>query len=149
MIRALMVLFFIVSATLATAQKSSDVVQWKYSAAIRDGKPVILLTAEIHKGWHLYSQHLKGDGPIPTTFVFKENPDIQFVGPVAEEKAHTAYDPNFDMEISYFEGTAVFTQEIDKKASSSATVSGSVEFMVCNDQMCYPPETIEFTFDIP
>lgn len=131
------------------SQNSASIVKWTYAVKEEDGKKLLLLQAEIKKGWHLYSQFLDGDGPIPTTFTFEENKNYTLVGKVTEQNVKTAFDPNFDMQINYFEGTTVFTQEIKNNTSSSVVLKGNIEFMVCDDTMCYPPETVPFTIELP
>jgi len=149
MVRALIFSLFFIIPAFGWAQKSSDVVKWKYSYTKENGNYLLQFNATIDEGWHLYSQHLEGDGPIPTTFIFKESKHSVLVGNVVEPKPHTMLDPNFDMEISYFEGTTVFTQEVKRNSDHPVEVKGTIEFMVCNDHMCYPPETVEFTINIP
>ena len=147
--RFLFLIFILISAGKISAQTSSSIVTWKNSIVEIEGKKHIKMEATIKKGWHLYSQFLVGDGPVPTTFTFKESKNYSIIGKVKEEKAKTTYDKNFDMEISYFEGKTVFTQEVKNNTALKQKISGSVEFMVCDDTMCYPPEVVEFTIDLP
>lgn len=148
--KRLMVIFLIlISVQKISAQTSSSITGWKYSVVDVNGKKQLQFHATIKEGWHLYSQFLVGDGPVPTTFTFNESKNYSLIGKVKEEKAKTTYDPNFDMQISYFEGKTIFTQEIKNNTKEKQKVTGTIEFMVCDDTMCYPPEVIEFSVELP
>ena len=124
-------------------------VTWSYShKQISDTEFELYLKAIIDNGWHLYSQFLPSDdGPIATSFTFNDNTEVQLIGKVTEPKAHTEYDPNFEMDLSFHSNSVTFTQKVSI-ASNSASVSGELEFMVCDDKMCLPPEIEEFTFEL-
>lgn len=108
----------------------------------------LTLHADIDEGWHLYSQHLPSDdGPIATSFYFNANKDVDFVGKVNEPKSKTEFDPNFDMELSFFDKKVDFKQIVRVK-NSKTEITGVLEFMVCNDKMCLPPEEVEFDFKL-
>ncbi|MFZ2284232.1 MAG: cytochrome c biogenesis protein CcdA [Lutibacter sp.] len=127
-----------------------DPVKWSTSAEkISDSEYDLITTATIEAKWHLYSQKVPADGPIPTTFSFKTSPDFKLVGKTSEEKGHTIHDPVFDMEIKYFENKAVFKQRVKISNSNAFKISGEVEFMVCDDSSCLPPTVIDLAFLIP
>lgn len=69
-------------------------------------------------------------------------------GPIEQSEPKRGYDPNFDKEVSYFEGTA--TVRVPLAAEEGArlgerTVDGTVTFMVCTDEMCLPPTPTSFS----
>ena len=105
--------------------------------------------AIIDNKWHLYSQVVPEDGPLPTVFTFEANDAYKLVGKVKESKGVTELDPVFDMVITYFENTATFTQRIKLTGNQGTTITGEVEFMVCDDTNCLPPTYIELIFNIP
>jgi hypothetical protein len=140
-------LFILTIAQIGFSQTSGSIAKWETQT---DSLQTTLeFKTTIQNGWHLYSQFLVGDGPIPTTFTFNPNDHLVLEGKVSEENAKTTYDSNFDMNISYFEGTSVFRQKINKVSDKGTIISGTIEFMVCNDHMCLPPETIEFKIELP
>lgn len=109
----------------------------------------VILKAKIDKGWHLYSQKAVNDGPIPTSFRFNTENHFELIGSTKESKAITKKEPVFDnQELSFFENSATFTQKIKLKNNESTIVSGSLEFMVCDESKCLPPESIDFTIPI-
>ena len=54
----------------------------------------------------------------------------------------------FDMDIKYFESQAVFKQRIRLLSSEKLTLSGVLEFMVCDDTNCLPPTEVDLTFEV-
>lgn len=115
----------------------------------RDGTFNLEMRAEIDEGWHLYSQVLPSDeGPIATEFTFKSSDNYELIGKVVEPKAKTEFDPNFDMDLNYFEHEVIFTQKVKPKAPGALKVLGDVYFMVCDAEKCLPPEYVDLEFEI-
>lgn len=139
----------IVLSTAAFAQ-ILEPVKWSTSVEkVSDTEFDLVSKATIEKGWHLYSQNVPADGPIPTSFIYDDSEgNFTIVGNTTEEKGHTIQDPVFEMEIKYFEKTATFKQRIQVKEGAT-TVNGFVEFMVCDDSRCLPPTEVELTFNLP
>lgn len=123
-------------------------VKWSYSIDQKDKTAVLIFKAKIEKGWHLYAQDIPAGGPIPTTFKLEPSKNYSPDGRVSEPASEEVYDQNFDMKVKFFADEAVFRQKINLKTNSSFDIKGSLEFMVCNDQMCLPPEEIEFSFSV-
>ena len=125
--------------------KIFDPVKWSYSSEkINDKEFDLIITAKIEKGWHLYSQFIEEGGPIPTSFKFSPSSAYKLIGKVSESpKPITAFDKNFNMEIAWHKDQVVFKQRISLNKPVT-TVSGVLEFMVCDDQRCLPPAEVEF-----
>ncbi len=123
-------------------------VKWSFSTEQKDREATLLLKATIDKHWHLYSQDIGDGGPIPTSFKFTPSADYELSGKVAEPNAKSFHDPNFDMDLKLFESSVTFQQKIKLKTTKSFSVKGTLEFMVCNDKMCLPPDEVEFSFRI-
>ncbi|MCZ4244178.1 protein-disulfide reductase DsbD N-terminal domain-containing protein [Pedobacter punctiformis] len=123
-------------------------VTWSY-AAKRNGptEATLYFKATIDKGWHLYSQLIKDGGPVKTTFSFVDSKDFSLLGKTTEPKPITRNEPNFKMEVSYFENSVIFQQKVKLKGKN-ITVKGNVEFMVCNDKQCLPPEQVDFNIPV-
>ncbi len=145
----LFVLFAMVSLASVHAQ-ILDPVKWSTSIKkISETEFDLISTAHIDNKWHLYSQEVPEDGPLPTVFTFEEDPAYQAIGKVKESKGVTNHDPVFDMVITYFENTATFTKRIKLTGDKGTTVKGEVEFMVCDDSRCLPPSYADLIFKIP
>lgn len=124
-------------------------VKWSTSVEkISDTEFKLISKAIIESGWHLYSQDVPEDGPIPTTFTYDdENGAFKIVGNTSEEEGHTIDDPVFGMPIKFFEKSAVFEQIVETSGDKSK-VNGFVEYMVCDDTKCLPPTEVDLVFDI-
>lgn len=99
----------------------------------------LVFNATIEKGWHLYAVNLPDPsaGPLPTEIVYNE-PAPALKGNIVEPKGHTEMDDAFGVEVKYFEKSATFKQKIQR--GYSQPISGTVYYMVCNDEMCVPLE---------
>lgn len=141
----LIMLSMLLTAAFSFAQIENPV-KWNFSSRnISATESELVLTATIEKGWHMYSQNIPKDGPVPTSFEFTSSAAYELTGKVNEmSKVITAYEKAFEMNIAYFSGKAVFIQKIKPK-QSDFRVDGSVRFMVCNDEQCLPPDEIPFS----
>lgn len=124
-------------------------VKWSFSTKqLSPSEVQLVFKATIDKTWHLYSQDIKPDGPVPTSFNIEKSKDFELVGKVKEPKAIEEYDPNFDMVLKYFADQAVFTQKIKVLSPKDFVIKGYLEFMCCDDKQCLPPNEVEFEFKI-
>lgn len=124
-------------------------VKWTASIASQNGDEAeIIFEAKIDKGWHLYSQDIPEGGPIPTEFRFEPSTSYQLIGKVTEPKAIKEFDKNFDMTLKYFEKSAIFRQKIKILNAKDFKLNCSVEFMVCDDEKCLPPEEVDFVLQV-
>lgn len=125
-----------------------DPVSWSFSTKdLGNGEQLISFDAQIDEGWHLYSQNIPEGGPLPTVFRFAEGQDHELIGKVEEVgELHEEYDPNFMMDLSFFSGKVSFQQKI--KSGSDSQFKGELEFMVCDDEKCLPPEIVEFSIKL-
>ena len=115
-------------------------VHWSYGAKkISATEAVVFMKATIDPGWHVYSQFIKDGGPVKTSFTFKPSADYTIDGATVEPKPVVRMEKAFNMEIGYFENSVVFQQKVKLKAGQT-TVTGSLEYMTCNDQQCRSEE---------
>jgi DsbC/DsbD-like thiol-disulfide interchange protein len=123
-------------------------VKWSY-AAKRTGnqEAIIFLKATIEPGWHIYSQKVKDGGPVKTSIALNTSADFEQLGLATEPKPISGYDKTFAMKIGVFEASVIFKQKV-KVYKKGATVSGTLNYMACNDKQCLPPEDVPFTVNI-
>ncbi len=108
----------------------------------------LVFKATLDAGWHLYGLQIADGGPIPTSFTFTKNKNYELIGKVIETpKPVSAFDKNFNMAINWHINTVYFTQRI-KITKPKTTITGSYEYMVCNDKSCLPPTETEFSFEL-
>ncbi|MBU2950256.1 thioredoxin family protein [Tamlana agarivorans] len=124
-------------------------VEWSTSVEkLSDSEYKLISTATIEKGWHLYSQDVPENGPIPTTFTYDDGAGaIKIKGNTIENEGHTVDDPVFEMEITYFENTATFEQKVEVSGNETS-IEAMVEFMVCDDARCLPPTEVDLVFTL-
>lgn len=143
-------LFLAFVSTASVQSQILDPVKWSTSVKkISETEYDLISKATIEQGWHLYSQVVPEDGPLPTVFTFEENDAYKSVGKVTEGKGVTELDPVFDMVITFFSNTASFTKRIKLTGDKGTTIKGEVEFMVCDDTRCLPPNYVDLIFKIP
>lgn len=142
-------LFFLILGTIGAYSQELNPVTWSFSVD-QDGNDVkLLMTAQIDEGWHIYSQFQDyEDGPLPTEFVVNSEEGIKLKKGVKEpENVVTKYDPNFELNLSYFEEEATFIQEATV-GEEDVTVTGTLMFMTCNGSMCLAPEYVDMIFEV-
>jgi thiol:disulfide interchange protein len=119
-------------------------VKWSFSSSkISDNNYELRFKATIDKTWHIYSQYIADNGPVPTKISYLPNKDFELVGKSEEPKGHEEFDPNFDMKLVYFENEVTFIQKV--KLVRTTRIKGNVEYMVCAMQ-CLPPTKEQFEF---
>lgn len=134
--------------TSALSAQIKTPVKWAYAAKkINNNEAVLLIKATIDKGWHIYSQNIKPGGPVPTTLTFTTSADYTPIGAATEPKGISHFEKVFDMDVVYFENEVVFQQKV-KLNKAATNVKGTIEFMVCNDKECLPPDEVNFNIPI-
>jgi hypothetical protein len=96
----------------------SKVVKWTFEVRKKADKEYdLVFKAHIADGFHIYSQHIGPDGPIPTSFTFQPSGNYKRVDSVMEVSgAVKKHDENFDMDLTYFVKEAEFVQHIQFSA---------------------------------
>jgi hypothetical protein len=120
---------------------------WSYSAKkVNDNTYELHFRVDLNSPWHTYSQYTPDGGPVPTKFVFAKNPLYTLDGKVKENGSlMQKHEAVFGVDVKYFNGKVDFVQVVKLKTKAKTNFSGSVEFMVCNDQQCLPPATQQFS----
>lgn len=126
----------------------NDPVKW--NAVYGDTKDEIIITANIEKGWHIYSQNVSSEvGPIATNFNFSSENNYELIGKPTEEGAKEEFDKMFDAKISSFENQAIFRQKIKRKNPAEFKSPVKIEYTTCNSAQCFPAKTIELLLNAP
>lgn len=134
--------------TLLSAQ-IDEPVEWQSGWERTEANFITLsFEARIAPKWHLYSQHSDPDGAIPTEFVFIENESYKRVGPVEESPSVVAYDSVFEMDLTFFNNQAVFTQQIELLDPDLKLLEVEVNYQACDDELCiFRTENFRFVLD--
>lgn len=134
---------------ISFSQTKDTPVKWEsFSEKTGDNTFSIHLVATIFEGFHVYSQNLgDGDGPIPTSIEFASK-TIELIGEAKEIGVDTHFDAMWDKDIAQFSSKAEFVQNIKLINPDSTILKGFVNFMTCNDEMCFPPDYYDFEIDL-
>ncbi len=125
-------------------------VSWSFDAKkIGDKTYEIRLTAKIEDDWHIYSQTTPDGGPVPTSISYAKNPLVTMEGGTKEVgKMEKHFEKLFGVEVLQFSNKVDFVQTVKLKANVKTNITGSVTFMVCNDEMCMPPTSVKFNLPL-
>ena len=101
----------------------------------------IHIKALVEPKWHIYSIYNPDGGAQATALTFS---NAKVVGKAKEMgKIKTVFEKEFKVNQKFFEQNVDFIQTV-KVNPGTKKVSGTIEYMVCNDKQCLPPKTVPF-----
>lgn len=145
-LRNLLLLALVLCTATATAQS----VVWNSSVKhIEADTYQIILEASVPSGYHMYDMGpYELGGPNATTIAFTTTPGVELSGAVTPLRApHRYFDKTFELEIGTYDGKVSFAQNVILSAPQ-ATLKAQVDWMICDDTSCMPPEDTELTIEI-
>ncbi|MEZ7926683.1 cytochrome c biogenesis protein CcdA, partial [Cloacibacterium sp.] len=141
-----LLLLFIAVTSLFSAQIQKHVTIKYDVKSLPNNEYEAVITANIDKGWHIYSKDIDPEsGAIPTELKLNSK-DIQLIGkPVETGSRKTEFSEAFGADLTFLSGTSTFKQKFKvKNPEKPTTVSAEFTYQTCNDKVCLAPETIEF-----
>jgi thiol:disulfide interchange protein len=114
------------------------------------GPGILVVTATLEEGWHLYSLEQKPGGPQPTKITVAADSPLKLAGPFRPDAAphrRTIKDvPGWNgLVVEEHAGTVTWRAPLALNPDGKAAeVHGSVSLQLCRDNACTPPETIPF-----
>lgn len=91
----------------------------------------LIFTATIEKEWKLYAtDNSLNPGPIPIEASFTQNDAFELVGKLQAIKPQKHFDDYWKGNVSYFTGTAKFTQKVKIK-KLKAVIEGKIKYQTC------------------
>ena len=146
LIRNLLPVLALLTATTAFGQK----VAWTGAAEpLENNEYRIVIEAAIPAPYHMYDMGPYEGGPNATSITFAPAEGVAFEGGVEPlTTPHRYFDEMFRMEIGTYEGKARFAQRV-RLSVPQAEVRAAIEWMICDDKSCMPPEDTELTIAIP
>jgi thiol:disulfide interchange protein DsbD len=117
------------------------------------------MTARVRNPWHIYSQYVEPGGPIPTSINFGANPLVKLVGVVLEKgRPVTMHEQVFNVDVTYYTDSVDFVQIVKlkvpvpgaggKEQELKTSLSGTINFMICSEEQCMPPTTVNFNLQL-
>jgi DsbC/DsbD-like thiol-disulfide interchange protein len=145
----LLALLVTILPTVLMAQSNTQV-KWSYSSKkIADKTYEVHVKATVNGDWHIYSQNVGVDGPIPTAFTFTKNPLLVLDGKVGEVgKLISKQEEVWGGKVNYYENSVEFVVKVKVKSNAKTNLAGKVEYMVCNEEKCLPPSETSFSVAI-
>ena len=137
-------------ALIALSNSFFDSPKATFSAEIttEGDKTYFAVTATVPGDFHIYSSDNSDDiGPVPTSLVIISEGIKSGDKLIEEGELHDSYDKNFQAQVKYYEGTVVFKREITLNKNTKK-VEAEIEYMLCNDETCYPPEIIKLSASV-
>jgi thiol:disulfide interchange protein len=146
----LSIIFLFASSLSTVSAQILEPVKWTYSVGkVSADEFDLFFHATIETNWHLYSIDVPDNGPIPTSFRFNESDLFEKIGKLVEVTTpYEKFDPSFSMNIKMFDGKADFRQRIRVLSNEKVFITGTLEFMSCDDSRCTPPQEIDFRFEV-
>lgn len=143
------IIVFLALLNLNTAYSQIQPVKWHLDTKkLSDTEYNLIFKADIQEHWHLYSQFLPEGGAIPTEFFYQENQlnkDFKLVGKAKESESITKYDKVFEMDLTYFDTYAEFTQKIEILNPEIKQIQAEISFQACDDKQCiFESEMVSF-----
>ena len=141
----LSLMLFLTTLNLSAQFGNIEPVTFEENVVVNGADGTIEFEAYIEDGFHLYSTDIPEGGPTPMEVTYSVVEGAEIVGAlVPGEGAVTEMDPMFEMMVSYFSESAVFTQKV-KFLGGKYRIKGTLRFQSCSDSNCVPGR---YDFDI-
>ncbi|MBR3030540.1 MAG: thioredoxin family protein [Bacteroidales bacterium] len=143
------IILFLSVVILGCLSAAAQSVTWSAtSSKVQDGLYNVEVTAVIPSGWHIYDLEDYEGGPNPTVITFNLPKGAELAGEMQVSKEPVRYqDDIFEMEIGYWDGVVTFTQPVAYNGKAAkATID--LEWMMCNDTSCSPPQDEQIKIDL-
>ncbi len=124
--------------------ETQSAVKWDFRIVmVEKGVYELQAAATIKPSFHLWALNAGGDGTlIPTSITVLRN-NIDWVDEWKESKEPHVLTYEFvEGAVRFFSEDVVFSRRF--KSKRPIKINGSLEFQTCNDNMCFPPESIDW-----
>lgn len=150
LVQWLWMMIVILSPVVVQAQTPASFAVSATPEVVRVGETVtVWIDVTLTDDWHIYSATTPDGGPYPTEFALSGD-GFQRQGAVIQPPPIKEHDPNFDMQVEYYNKSVRFgvqAKVLERSVFGEATLTGEVTYMLCNATSCLPPET--YVFELP
>ncbi|EKD31197.1 MAG: hypothetical protein ACD_77C00371G0016 [uncultured bacterium] len=145
--KLLITLLAIFSLSAVNAQSTAT---WQYEQKDNgNGTIDLIFKADVAVPWYMYNTQLIENGPLPTTFDFKNIKGFEPVGKLRDlGKPKTKMDESFGLKVNVFEKKASFVQTIRRTTKEAFKVEGLLTYQTCNGGECLMDE-LDVVFNVP
>ncbi|OFX22645.1 MAG: hypothetical protein A2041_11480 [Bacteroidetes bacterium GWA2_31_9b] len=129
---------FFLFLTLGLFAQLVNPVKWTFTSKMTsENTAELIFEANIDMKWHLYSQYFGEGGPVRTAFMFNESNKYELIDKPSESpEPEEIMDDVFNIKVKYFSNKATFVQKIKVLSSEPFSITGSIEYQVCQDDKC-------------
>ena len=112
-----------------------DKITWDFSVEKKDvSHAYVVASAKLKKGWHVYSVNHNPEKAsftgIPTKLTFSPSKKYKLIGKLQDTKKPLTHNDDLGTSL-YFEGTAIFKQEIEFLQDAPMDIALTYSFMIC------------------
>ncbi|MGH9935380.1 MAG: protein-disulfide reductase DsbD N-terminal domain-containing protein [Blastocatellia bacterium] len=144
----------VAAASALTQEQETDLnpIKWSLKAKL-PAKPLkvgekfsVELSARIDRGWHLYSTEPVENGPKPTRITLPKGQAFEQTGEIESPAPRAARDPNFGVEVEFYEGSVTFTipvRVLPGAAPGGHKLMAQVRYQSCSQELCLPPKLVK------
>ena len=144
--KQILTIFLLCMAGAVSAQFEQPVTMEVQQKRVSDTEVELLFSGTVDNGWHVYGTDIADGGPTRAELTLETCRGAEPKGKLrATGKVMKARDEIFNMDVSYMEGKASFSQTLTLTADEYE-VAGYLTYGACNDQNCLPPTQVEFSF---
>ena len=123
-------------------------VSWSFTKIdLGNGVYELSFSANIEEPWHMYAVHQDKIGPIPTSFKYTDNENVEFIDELKElTPATIKFDDGFRFDVGTYSVKAAFTQKVKVTGDADVILRAVVEYQCCDDETSLPPFSKDFSF---
>lgn len=115
---------------------------------ISDTEFYLIISGNIEKDWHVYSQFTPEGGALPIVLDFKDQKgNFELVGKAKESPYKKSFNETFEVDEYYFENKMTVTQKVKISNPKTNKIRLNFEYQVCKQSCINDQKT--FVFDIP
>jgi thiol:disulfide interchange protein DsbD len=113
-------------------------VKWTFEKKyLTESSSELVFNAAIDNAWIVYGTEIAEGGPRATNIVFEKLQGVELDGNLeVHGKLKEKFEPNFSMDISYYENSVELVQEINITDKKNFLVEGYIEYMTCSGERC-------------
>jgi len=143
-------IFVLLALFVLNLNAQENPVKWSFETKkVSDCEYDIIFKAKIDEPWHIYSVvKSEGDGPFPSSFVFKNTKQYKLIGSIKESTPVKEFDKVFETNVMYHAKRATFTQRIKLLVTGKIKIPVKYEAQACTEEKCVFPPADEYTFEI-
>jgi len=145
----LLLAFLLLGSIAVQAQGFKNPAKWTYEVKkTGEGKYDLIFHLKLDEHWHIWSLNPGGDGlELPPVFTFKKNANYKLLGKIKEQgKLISGEREGVDGIVNEFHDKVDYIQSIE--ATSNQNITGTHEYQICDESICLPPKTLDFSFEI-